>query len=224
MAGFGRRFALEAAFLVALAVGAGVAELSAGRIVGLMALGWAVAMLFELVAWRLSARRPHAMRGLPDAVVAEPPSPPKPAPEPEAKPEEGPRPGVSLGVNGEEAAVEEPSAGDEASEAGEKPPTEDPAAGEPPTVGATAQEPPTEGAPTEEAPTVGAPPDGPRPQLEPLLPRPRRRPFWRRRASGEEPAASAPSARPSARHVRLLPRGRGSTEGERLDDVAEREG
>jgi hypothetical protein len=42
---------LEAAFLVALAIGAGIAQLSAGAIVVVMAVGWLLVSLFELAVW-----------------------------------------------------------------------------------------------------------------------------------------------------------------------------
>jgi uncharacterized membrane protein YhiD involved in acid resistance len=49
--GLGPRFALEAVFLIALAVGAGLAELSAAAIVVVMALAWLLICLFELAVW-----------------------------------------------------------------------------------------------------------------------------------------------------------------------------
>ena len=51
MQGLGPRFALEVAFLIALAIGAGVAELSAGAIVAVMAVAWLLICLFELAVW-----------------------------------------------------------------------------------------------------------------------------------------------------------------------------
>jgi hypothetical protein len=56
--GLGPRFALEVAFLIALAVGAGVAELSATWIVIVMALAWFVICLFELAVWAEGPRFP----------------------------------------------------------------------------------------------------------------------------------------------------------------------
>jgi hypothetical protein len=47
----GPRFVLEAVFLVALAIGAGIAQLSAGAIVAVMAVGWLLVSLFELAVW-----------------------------------------------------------------------------------------------------------------------------------------------------------------------------
>jgi hypothetical protein len=60
--GLGARFALEVAFLIALAIGAGVAELSATSIVILMALGWLVVCLFELALWAEGPRFPALER------------------------------------------------------------------------------------------------------------------------------------------------------------------
>jgi hypothetical protein len=57
--GLGARFALEAAFLIALAIGLGVADLSAGVIVAVMAVAWLLVCLFELALW---AEGPSAAR------------------------------------------------------------------------------------------------------------------------------------------------------------------
>ena len=95
MAGAGRRLVLEGAFLVGLAVAAGLAEFTTAEIIEVMALGWLVTVLIELVAWRLSLRRPaveqqpepvpaHAPAATPAPVVA------APAPEPEAEAEAEP--------------------------------------------------------------------------------------------------------------------------------------
>lgn len=54
--GFGPRFALEAGFLIAVAIGAGFAELSATMIVVVMAVAWLLVCLFELAVW---AERPR---------------------------------------------------------------------------------------------------------------------------------------------------------------------
>ena len=58
----GSRFALEVAFLVALAVGLTVAEERADVIAGVMLLGWAVVALAEWALWR---DEPHYASGLP---------------------------------------------------------------------------------------------------------------------------------------------------------------
>lgn len=71
MQGLGPRFALEVAFLIALAVGAGFAELSAAAIVAVMALAWLLVCLFELAVWAEGPRFPAFQR--PPKVV-EPPA------------------------------------------------------------------------------------------------------------------------------------------------------
>ena len=58
MEGLGPRFALEVAFLIALAIGAGVAELSASAIVIVMLLAWLLICLFELAVWAEGPRFP----------------------------------------------------------------------------------------------------------------------------------------------------------------------
>ena len=67
--GLGPRFALEAAFLIALAVGAGLAQLSATAIVVLMAAAWLLVCLFELALWAEAPRFPAFRRRV---VVEEP--------------------------------------------------------------------------------------------------------------------------------------------------------
>jgi hypothetical protein len=54
MGGPGLRFLLEAAFLIALAVAAGLAELSATTIVLVMAAAWLLVAAIEWLAWRES--------------------------------------------------------------------------------------------------------------------------------------------------------------------------
>jgi hypothetical protein len=76
MGGPGLRFALEAAFLIALAVAAGLAELSATTIVLVMAAGWLLVAAIEWLAWREGPRVTYAARE-----QAAPPAPP-----PEAEP------------------------------------------------------------------------------------------------------------------------------------------
>ena len=58
MQGLGPRFALEVAFLIALAIGVGVAELSATAIVIVMAAAWLLICLFELAVWAEGPRFP----------------------------------------------------------------------------------------------------------------------------------------------------------------------
>ena len=69
--GIGRRFVVEVAFLIALAIGVGVADLSATTIVLVMALGWLLVCLFELAVWAEGPRFPIVRR---EAEVEEPPA------------------------------------------------------------------------------------------------------------------------------------------------------
>ena len=74
--GPGPRFALEAAFLIALAIGAGVAQLSAATIVVVMAVAWLLVCLFELAVWAEGPRFPAFSRErvvVEEAVVEEEP-------------------------------------------------------------------------------------------------------------------------------------------------------
>ena len=72
MQGLGPRFALEVAFLIALAVGAGFAELSPTAIVVVMALAWLLVCLFELAVWAEGPRFPAFARRRRAVVEAEP--------------------------------------------------------------------------------------------------------------------------------------------------------
>jgi hypothetical protein len=60
--GLGPRFALEVAFLVALAIGVGVADLSAASIVVVMVVAWLLICLFELAVWAEGPRFPALER------------------------------------------------------------------------------------------------------------------------------------------------------------------
>src|ERR671937_48492 len=82
----GPRFAIEALFLIALAVGAGLADLATRWIVVIMAAGWVIVSLLEVTAERLWATVPAWRRpGYPAATPAPPPAvEPEPAPESEA--------------------------------------------------------------------------------------------------------------------------------------------
>lgn len=73
MQALGPRFAVEVAFLIALAVGAGIAELSAAAIVAVMALAWLLICLFELAVWAEGPRFPVLQRRT--ATVADEPPP-----------------------------------------------------------------------------------------------------------------------------------------------------
>jgi hypothetical protein len=79
--GLGLRFVLEAGFLIAVAVAAGVAELSATAIVVVMAVAWLLVCLFELAVWSEGPRFPTFVRSVAEA------EPDEPEPESEAEPE-----------------------------------------------------------------------------------------------------------------------------------------
>jgi hypothetical protein len=68
--GVGPRFLLEALFLIAVAIGAGVAELSAAWIVAVMAAAWLVVCLFELAVWTEMRRVPALGRRTDEAEEA----------------------------------------------------------------------------------------------------------------------------------------------------------
>lgn len=80
MGGVGPRILLEAAFLVALAIGLGVAELRAAVIVAVMALAWLLVCLFELTVWaerpRVSEVRRRTVSEEPDEVTPSEPAEP----------------------------------------------------------------------------------------------------------------------------------------------------
>ena len=80
--GFGPRFALEAGFLIAVAIGAGLAELSATVIVVVMAVAWLLVCLFELAVWAEGPRFPGIVRGR-AVVEEEPPGEPDELTDPE---------------------------------------------------------------------------------------------------------------------------------------------
>jgi hypothetical protein len=81
--GLGLRFVLEAGFLIAVAIAAGVAELSATAIVAVMAVAWLLVCLFELAIWSEGPRFPTFVRERP----VEEAEPAAPASESEAPPE-----------------------------------------------------------------------------------------------------------------------------------------
>jgi hypothetical protein len=60
--GPGLRFALEAGFLIALAVVAGLAELSPTTIVLVMGAAWLLVAVIEWLAWREAPRVTHVVR------------------------------------------------------------------------------------------------------------------------------------------------------------------
>src|SRR4051812_5366946 len=76
--GLGPRFVVEAAFLILLAVGTGLADLKPRTIIIVMAVAWALVALIEWLTWRDAARYteppgPHAWR--PDQLAPRRPDP-----------------------------------------------------------------------------------------------------------------------------------------------------
>ena len=68
----GPRFALEAGFLIAVAIAAGFAELDATAIVAVMAAAWLLVCLFELAVWAEGPRFPRVARERTIEPAAEP--------------------------------------------------------------------------------------------------------------------------------------------------------
>ena len=95
----GPRFVIEAGFIVAVAVVAGVADLSTWAIVGVVAAAWIIVALVEMAMWARNASRRKVPEPEPEPVVVrsepvkapDPPriaaAPPPPEPEPEPEPE-----------------------------------------------------------------------------------------------------------------------------------------
>jgi hypothetical protein len=74
---FAPRFAIEAGFLILLGVGAGYADLRPAVIVALLAGGWVIVSLIELLVWRSQARSvpvhvPPAVEPVEEVVEVEP--------------------------------------------------------------------------------------------------------------------------------------------------------
>jgi hypothetical protein len=72
--GFAPRFAIEAAFLIAVGIGAGIADLRPVVIVALLAACWLLVSLIELAFWRAQRRPPLPLLQYvpPPVVPAEP--------------------------------------------------------------------------------------------------------------------------------------------------------
>ena len=174
----GPRFAIEALFLIALAVGVAYADLSRKWIAIVMAGGWLVVALLELTAERIWATAPPWRR--PDYYAApaprrEPiPAPPAPVEAVETRPKPAP-PALP-------EAQPEPVA-----------------AAEPEPEAATVIESPSERAVPEPEPELEPLPTS-RPKLEPLDAKPKRR--WFRREHEEVPDETTEI--PMPKHVRLL--------------------
>jgi hypothetical protein len=194
----GPRFAIEALFLIALAVGVAYADLSRKWIAIVMAGGWMVVALVELTAERIWATAPPWRR--PDYYaapaprrepVAAPPAPvaAEPKPAPQTLPEAEPEPVAAAKAEPVMAAEPEPVVAAKA---------------EPEPEAATVIEPPerTEPEPEPEAEPEAEPAPIPtsRPKLEPLGAKPKRR--WFRREHEEVPDETTEI--PMPKHVRLL--------------------
>jgi hypothetical protein len=194
----GLRFALEALFLVLLAIGAGLADLRPAVIVLVMAVAWVLVALIEFTAERIASSPTSYMLPTParvdEAEDAEPVvwprpeertvvAPPERPPEPEltAEPEPVPEPEVAEEPEPEPEPVPEPEVAEEPEPEPEPKPESEP---EP----EVAEEP----EPKAEPEAVEEP--------EPAQ-KPRRRRLFRRRKEVDEPEPPPPP-----RHVKLLPR------------------
>jgi hypothetical protein len=214
----GLRFALEAMFLVLLAIGAGLAELRPALIVLVMAVAWVLVALIEFTAERIAASPTSYLlpapappeEGEPEQVFWPPPeertvvAPPqrpaeaqaaelepehKPEPEPEPEPEDEPLPEQVL--DPEPASLEPPESGRRRGLLRRrKPETED-----------------------ELAPEAALEPE-PESLEQPVSDR--RRGLLRRRKPEPEPSPPAPP-----RHVKLLPRRSAPEPGRAEQEVAE---
>ncbi len=214
----GLRFALEAIFLVLLAIGAGLAELRPALIVLVMAVAWVLVALVEFTAERIAASPTSYLlpapappeEGEPEQVFWPPPEertvvappqrpaePPAAEPEPEHKPEPEPEPEPGDEPLPEQVLVPEP------------------ASLEPPESGRRRgflgrRKPETEDEPVPEAALEPEPES-----LEPPV-SDRRRGLLRRRKPEPEPSPPAPP-----RHVKLLPRRSAPEPGRAEQEVAE---
>ena len=220
----GLRFALEAIFLVLLAIGAGLAELRPALIVLVMAVAWVLVALVEFTAERIAASPTSYLlpapappeEGEPEQVFWPPPeertvvAPPqrpaepeaaepepehKPEPEPEPAPEDEPLPEQVL--EPERESLEPPESGRRRGFLRRR-------------------EPETEDEPEPEDKPVSEPALEPEPQsLDPPV-SDRRRGLLRRRKPEPEPSPPAPP-----RHVKLLPRRSAPEPGRAEQEVAE---
>jgi hypothetical protein len=214
----GLRFALEAIFLVLLAIGAGLAELRPALIVLVMAVAWVLVALVEFTAERIAASPTSYLlpapappeEGEPEQVFWPPPeertvvAPPQrpaepqaaepepehePEPEPEPEPEDEPRPEQVL--EPEPASLEPPESGRRRGFLGRRKPE--------------AEDEPVPEAAFEPEPESLEPPE-----------RGRRSGLLRRRKPEPEPSPPAPP-----RHVKLLPRRSAPEPGRAEQEVAE---
>jgi hypothetical protein len=178
----GLRFALEALFLVLLAIGAGLADLRPAVIVLVMAVAWVLVALIEFTAERIASSPTSYMLPTPARVDEAEDAEPVVWPRPEertvvAPPERPPEPELTA----EPEPVPEPEVAEEPEPEPEPKPESEP---EP----EVAEEP----EPKAEPEAVEEP--------EPAQ-KPRRRRLFRRRKEVDEPEPPPPP-----RHVKLLPR------------------
>jgi hypothetical protein len=196
----GPRFAIEALFLIALAVGVAYADLASKWIFVVMAGGWLVVALLELSADRIWAaaplwRGPYYVPASPPRAepVAAPPAVAEPEPAAKAEPAAEPKP------------VPEPEPEPVAEQAPGPEPEPEPATEPEPepeavTMIAVRAEPAAAAEPEAEPESDTA--ESVRPTLEPL--EPRRKRGWFRRREREDAEAEAPEIE-VPKHVRLLP-------------------
>jgi len=201
----GPRFAIEALFLIALAVGAAYADLAGKWIAAVMAGGWLVVALLELTADRLWAaappwRRPYYVPASPPRAEPAPVEPPPATVEPKPEVERKPEPQLEPTPAPQAEAVTIIA-----------PPAEPATAAQREAVPALEVESDSE---PEREPEQAAP-DHVRPKLEPLEPAPKRRWFRRRE---REPAAAEVQEIEMPKHVRLLP---ATERTDRSNEVAE---
>jgi hypothetical protein len=187
----GLRFALEALFLVLLAIGAGLADLRPAVIVLVMAVAWVLVALIEFTAERIASSPTSYMLPTPARVDEAEDAEPVVWPRPEertvvAPPERPPEPELTA----EPEPVPEP----EVAEEPEPEPEPEPEVAEEP-------EPKAEPEAVEE----------PEPEQKP-----RRRRLFRRRKEVDEPEPSPPP-----RHVKLLPRRSAPEPSRVAEEVAE---
>src|ERR671914_384889 len=179
--GLGPRFALEAAFLILLAAVAAYARLEAAEIILVMAGGWLVASIFEILAARRERLYPGAVweqRIEAEEAPAESDETPSERVEPRAEREEPP------------AERDEPSETGGRFSWSRRPPD---AAVPDEEVVAVEPEPASQSRPAEQT-------DDATGEIE----LPGRRRWFRRSRTKPEVAADAAAYRPSARHVRLI--------------------
>jgi hypothetical protein len=194
----GPRFAIEALFLIALAVGVAYADLASKWIFVVMAGGWLLVALLELSADRIWAaappwRRPYYVPASPPRAepVAAPPAVAEPEPAAKAEPAAEPKPVPEPEPVAEQAPGPEPEP---------EPATEPEPEPEAVTMIAVRAEPAAAAEPEAEPESDTA--ESVRPTLEPL--EPRRKRGWFRRREREDAEAEAPEIE-VPKHVRLLP-------------------